>query len=483
MPQPRLRAAEWAALLLDPSPMQEHLGDVVGGDPLGWPGYPSARDRAPGAEAARVYEGRVDGRAAMLIAFDFAHLGGSMGAAVGARVAGAFDRARERALPVVTVAATGGSRMQEGMVALSQMAVTTVAARAHANAGLLQIGIASDPTTGGVYASFLSQADLLLAELGAYVGFAGPRVAAALGEGPPPPGANTAEFAHDHGLVDAVVAREDLRTHVAGALAVVAASDPRPVPVVRNGTEPVPTAWEAVESARAADRPRADTYLSHLDPRLQLHGDRAGGTDSGLWAGLTRLHGRPIALVAMQGRKLRPAGYRTACRALSVAERLELPVVTLVDTPGADPAVESEAEGVAQAISSTLTRMLELTVPSVAAVIGEGGSGGAMALAAADRLLIQRTAYFSVIGPAGAAAILHRDPGRASDVAAQLRLRSVDLVELRIADEVLPDDVEATLARIAAILDELTDQPDRSDSRARRWRTAGQAHLGQSGHR
>jgi acyl-CoA carboxylase subunit beta len=465
----RLRAHEWAALLLDDGSVDEHLADIRSADPLGWPGYPALRERAEGDEAVRVYSGTLDGHEVALIAFDFAHLGGSMGAGVGGRVAGAFDLARERALPVVTVAATGGSRMQEGMVALSQMPRAVVAARAHARAGLLHLGVASDPTTGGVYASFLSQADLLVTEPGAYVGFAGRRVIEALTGQPVADEVNTAERAHDHGLVDAVIPRDGLWAWLATALASV-----QPLRCVdETANRPMKSthpseAWAQVEAARDQARPRASEYLRHFGDVTRFHGDRTGGTDPGTIAALARLGGRPLGLVALDRHRVQPAGYRTGWRVLDTTGRLGLPVLTLVDTPGADP---TDHHGQAHAISHTFVRLLEHPAPTVALVIGEGGSGGALALSAVDRLLIQEGAIFSVIAPEGAAAILHRDRTRAPEVAERLKLTAPDLVDLGIADELVPDDPAAALAAAAAHLDALAglDPAELVARRQRRW--------------
>ena len=473
----RRRAEDWLALLADPGTTTEVLTTVRSGDPLAWPGYAELRAAQPGEEAVRIWTGRLDAHPCVLVVFDFAHLGGSMGAGVGARVAGAFDLAVEARLPVVTVASTGGSRMQEGMVALSQMARTTVAALRHRRAGLLHVGVAADPTTGGVYASFLSQADVLLAVADAYLGFAGPRVAATLGDGPPPPGTNDATFALRNGLVDAVVGPAAVRGWIAGVLAVTATGVPTPAGAAAPDISgDPPDGWQAVRRARAPDRPRAADYLALLGRTVRLSGDRAGGVDDGVIACLARLDGRPVGVVGLDRRRVLPAGYRTALRLLDLAERLGLGVVTLIDTPGAHPGPQAEAAGQAHAISATLARLVGLRVPTVGVVIGEGGSGGAMALAVADRLLIQEGAMFSVIAPEGAAAILHRDAARAPDVAARLGLAAHEVVRLGVADAVVPDDPQALLGVVAGELDRLAGSTaaERLDRRLARWGRAGE---------
>ena len=449
----RLRAQQWAELLLEPG-AEALAGPAVTANPLDWPGYDDLRADAPGDEAVRAWAGRAGGLPLVLLAFDFAHLGGSMGAGVGARVAHAFAEAARRRLPVVTVTATGGARMHEGMVSLAQMTRTTLAARAHRDAGLLQVTVAADPTTGGVYVSFAAQADLVVAEPGAYVAFAGPRVAASMGGSAEAADTNRAESALAHGLVDAVVPRAELRAWVARALGAVVPAVP--VPVAPEPVEPAGgDAWARVLAARSDARPRAQAYLGHFTDVTRLSGDSAGGRDDGVVCALARLHGRPLGLVALDRQPVTPAGYRTAWRLLSTAERLGLPVLTLVDTPGATPAREAETAGQARAIAETFDRLAALRTPTVCVITGEGGSGGALALASADRLLMQRGAVFSVIAPEGAAAILHRDAERAPEVAERLQPTAERLVALGIAHGLVPDDPAGALAHAAAALDEL----------------------------
>lgn len=471
----RLRAERWAAVLLDEGPVEVAGLDESDRDPLGWPGYLQARAEAPGDEAVRVWQGAIAGHGCVLIAFDFDHLGGSMGSGVGDRVVAAFEAATTHGLPVVTVTATGGARMQEGMRSLVQMGRTTGAAERHAAAGLLQITVVSDPTTGGVWASFASRADLLVAEPGAYVGFAGPRVAKSLAGAQVAADVNRAEFAERHGLVDAVVGRPELRGWLARALSAIAPARPSPLPSgpspMAPATETPASAWARVQGARDPLRPRAAAYLSQLTDLVRLSGDRAGGVDEHVFAGLGRLGGRPLGLIALDRKPVHPPGYRTAQRLLALAGRLGLPVLTLVDTPGADPSPQAEAAGQAASISATFAALLGVPTPTVCLVTGEGGSGGALALAVTDRLLLQAGAIFSVIAPEGAAAILHRDPDRAPEVAEQLRLLPEDLVDLGIADGVTADDPAAAMAAVAGTLDALAALPDeeRLAARARRY--------------
>ena len=460
-------------------------------DPLGWDGYGLLRERAAATtavdEAVIVVEGDLAGSDVRVVAvvWDFFHLGGSMGTDAGQRIAAAYDHARARALPVVLLPSTGGARMQEGMASLVQMAATTVAASAHAAAGLLQVAVLRDPTTGGVFASHANLAQVVLAEPGVTMGFAGPRVAEAMTGGPLPEGSHTPRGALAAGLVDAVVDRPDLPGVLARWCAWPSLPAPRTLPDPTGDRLPVEDAWTQVERSRADDRARADAFLTGLDVVGELHGDRAGTDDHAIRAVAATLAGRPLVVVAMDrtsGGRITPGGYRKAWRAIDLAEQLQVPLVTLVDTPGADAGAASEAGGIAHHIAHTFRRVLAVRAPVVCLVIGEGGSGGALALAVGDRLLIQEHATFSVIAPEGAAAILHRDPTRAPQVAAQLDPTAQRLAALGIADEVVAEpaglQVAAGWAAVAHHLDELidTNNADLVVNRATRWRrgwTAG----------
>lgn len=480
----RLPAREVIARVLDDP--EEIDAPSATADPLGWPGYldrlAEVRGSTRADESVVTARGRIAGTAtgAVVAAWEFGFLGGSLGTVAGQRVAAAFDHAREAGLPTVVLPSTGGSRMQEGMAALSQMAATSVAARRHAEAGLLQTAYLRDPTTGGVFASHVNLADVILAEPGATVGFAGPRVAEAMTGGPLPDASHTAAGAQGAGLVDGVVALEDLPARLAALLAWPGDPDPAPPPPAAGDRTPPGDAWEQVRRARDPGRARAGAFLDATEVAAELHGDRSGEDDPAIRVVLARLRGRPLVVVAMdrdaaEGR-ISPAGYRKAWRGLDLADRTGVPLLTLVDTPGADASASSEAGGIAAHIARTFGRMLAVRVPTVTLVIGEGGSGGALALSVADRLLIQEHAVFSVIAPEGAAAILHRDTDRAPEVAEHLRLTAADLADLGLADPPVPEpagaEVAAGLAAVTRALDELAgaDRDERLTARLARWR-------------
>ncbi|MFI9007267.1 carboxyl transferase domain-containing protein [Actinosynnema sp. NPDC053489] len=396
-------------------------------NPLGWPGYEAQLDRA------RARSGGVESvswrrdRDAVVVTFDFRFLGGSVGTATGSVIEEAFTAARAARLPVVSHLATGGSRMQEGMLSLRQLQRVARLCAAHREAGLPHVSVLGDPTTGGLWASLGAGADVVLAVSGAQVGFAGSRVR------PVDDPAYTAEGQFAAGTVDLVVRPEEVAATVARVLEALTGGDAAPAEVPRAlGASDLPVdGWSAVERARSPRRPRAGAYLDdHFDSRVPLSGDRAGGVDPGMLCGVGLRGGRAVAYAAQTGTANTPAGFRTAARLVRLASRLGLPVLTLVDTPGAanDPA--AERAGVGAAIAELFGAVAGARVPITTLVIGEGGSGGALALSSPDRTWITPDAYFSVIAPELAGAILKREDVRR--LADDLRLRPQDLVRLGV---------------------------------------------------
>ncbi len=210
--------------------------------------------------------------------------------------------------------------------------------------------------------------------------------------------------------------------------------------------------WEKVLVARAEKRPYTLDYIQGLFTEFtELAGDRRGHVDNAIVGGPALFEGRPVVVVGHQkGRNIqerqfrnfgmaKPEGYRTAIRLFDMAERFRMPVIPLVDTPAADPGVESEGRGISEAIAAGMMKMFELTVPSVSLVIGEGGSGGAIGIAAASRVLMLEHSVYSVIPPEGCAAILWRQPERGADAAKALRLTAQSALEYGIIDEIIPE--------------------------------------------
>ncbi len=419
-----------------PVPYRESVPD----GPLTWEGYDDSRARAAArtGEQESVVAGtaRIGGREAAFVSFEFGFLGGSLGERTGDLLEAAYTHARERRLPLVSLIATGGSRMQEGMLALAQLqrvARQCVLTRA---AGLPQVAVLRDPTTGGGWATLGAGADVVLALAGAQVGFAGSRVRPADAD----PAAYSAEGQYAAGHVDAVLEPAQLPAALADWLRVLAAprraepDGPVPPPAALASAAPPETGWAAVLQARHPDRPRAEAYLdAYFELRLPLSGDRAGGADPGMLCGFGLREGRAVAYAAQCGTATRPAGYRTAARVVRLADRLGIPVLTLVDTPGAANDAAAERAGAGPAIADAFAALAAASVPVTTLLIGEGGSGGALALAAPGNTWVTPDSYFSVIAPELATAILKRSPTAAASTADQLRIRPQDLVALGVA--------------------------------------------------
>jgi acyl-CoA carboxylase subunit beta len=433
----RLTAREAIALVTDsftelPPPARDFAPD----GPLAWPGYDASRARAAErtgeAESVVCGTASVEGTRAVLIAFEFGFLGGSLGEGTGDRLESAYTYARAHRLPVVPLVATGGSRMQEGMLALTQLQRVARQSALTREAGLPQIAVARDPTTGGGWATLGAGADVTLALPGAQIGFAGSRVRPADAD----PAAYTAEAQVAAGSADAVVPARELRETLGRWLRLLTrpSDEPAPVPAALGATDLPASGWDAVRRARSAERPRAARYLdAYFTERVAISGDRCGGADpDGMLCGFGSHGGRTVAYAAQTGAATRPAGYRTATRLIRLADRLGIPVLTLVDTPGAANDAEAERQGAGPAIAELFGAVATARTPLTTLVIGEGGSGGALASAAPGRTWATPDSYFSVIAPELAAAILKRPPQEVETTAGQLRIRPQDLEELGV---------------------------------------------------
>ena len=487
-----LTAHEWLDLLADRGTLDLIEADVPSDDPLGFSdGVPYAQRLARAREATGMSEAVVCARLSIgdtpvvAAAMDFRFMGGSLSAAVGELITLAAETALAERRPLVTVTASGGVRMQEGVVGLMQMAKTAQAMQQLDEAGLVTVCVITDPTYGGVAASFAMLGDIVIAEPGARFGFAGPRVIAQTIRQELPPGFQTAEFLLERGFVDLVCPRPVLRERLGRLLSVgvrrgaAATAGPAEQVVVR---EPERVAeqdpWQAVLRARHLGRPTTSDYLRLiLDDFDELHGDRVGGDCPAIVGGVGRLGSEsivvighekghtPTDLVAHNFGMPNPAGYRKAARLMRLAAKWGLPVLTLVDTPGAYPGIDAETQGQATVIAETLRLMGALPVPLVTVVTGEGCSGGALAIAVADRVLVMENAVYTVISPEGCAAILWNDSTAAPAAARALRVDARSLLDLGVVDGVVPepaggaesDHAEAAALVRAAVRAELSD--------------------------
>lgn len=474
----------WDEPVVDPA----ELGSRYAGE------LAATRTRTGYDEAVITGEGTLRGRRVAALACEFSFLGGSIGVASARRLVRAVERATAERLPLLAAPASGGTRMQEGALAFAQMVAISAAVARHRDAGLPYLVYLRHPTTGGVFASWGSLGHVTAAEPGALIGFLGPRVYEALYGEKFPPEVQRAENLHLHGLVDAIVAPEDLAEIAGRALEVLCA--PRSgleqgVPPSDGPTTDVP-AWESIERSRRSDRPGVRTLLklaaSDVTP---LHGTGEGESEPGLILALARF-GRAPCVVLGQDRSrqrslqpLGPAGLRVARRGMRLAHELRLPLVTVIDTGGAALSKEAEEGGLAAEIARCLADLTLLSAPTVCLLLGEGAGGAALALLPADRVLCAQHGWLSPLPPEGASVILHDTVERAPEVAAAQGVRSVDLRRDGIVDRVVPElpdaaeETDAFLGRvsraleyeIAGLLDEddTTRLADRSARFRRLW--------------
>lgn len=494
----QLTADERLDQLFDAGSVSRFGGPAHSADPLGFVDsrpYPERVAQARAAtgldEAVVCVRGTIEGRPVVAAVMDFRFMGGSLGGAVGELVAEAAESALRDRVPLLLVCASGGARMQEGVVALMQMAKTSGALARLDEAGVLTLSLITDPTFGGVAASYATLCDVIVAEPGARLGFAGPRVIAQTIRQELPRGFQRAEYLLAHGIVDVVAKRAELRSVLGKLLSAAAPSeaaehepppepdpdpgqdaqqDPPHDPLVRDpALLPPRDPWATVRAARALERPSTLSYFGHLlDDFQELRGDRAHGDCPAIVGGTARFAGRTVVVIGHEkGESLAelaarnygmatPSGYRKAMRLMRLAAKLRAPVLTFVDTPGAYPGIEAEEQGQCVAIAESIRLMSSLPVPVVSVVTGEGGSGGALALAVADRVLVLADAVYSVISPEGCAAILWDDPSRAADAASALRVDARELLALGVVDGVVPvpdGGPQADPVRISADLD------------------------------
>ena len=402
-------------------------------------------------EAAVTGRCRIGDVETVLIVLDFGFMGGTMGSVVGEKVSMAFENAARRGIPAVAVVSGGGARIQEGVLSLMQMAKTVTAANRLRDAEVPFIVVLANPSTGQAYASFANLADVILAEPGSLIGLSPLRTLREVSKMPLPLDAHTAEAHVGHGLLDNVVDRENLQSRIASLLQILTAQKQgssnhknllKAEPPESTEVEP----WEAVTAARNSERPQASVYFrSMLDPFIELRGDRLNSDDRSIIAGLGFMDGQPVAVIGQQRRPLVegeryhvfPDGLRKAQRIIDLASRFKLPLVTLIDTQGADPGLEAEEQGIGNAIAKTLSSMLTVPTPVVSVVIGEGGSEGALALSLSDRILIQQYAIYSPMSVNHTLGAAHHDYMLDREAAEALMLTAHDCLELGIADQVV----------------------------------------------
>ena len=474
----RVHAYERIRMTVDEDSFEEWEKDMEFVNPLEFKGYEekvkSLKEKTGLSEAVVTGKASIEGNPAVIAVCDGQFLMASMGQVVGEKITRAVERATKEQLPVIIFACSGGARMQEGIVSLMQMAKTAAALKQHSDAGLLYVSVLTDPTTGGVTASFAMLGDVILAEPKALIGFAGPRVIEqTIGE-KLPKGFQRSEFLLEHGFIDRIVERKEMRTVLGNILQMHhTAQNPviqKPVQTVEKERQSVQAkdAWERVTISRKNDRPVGQDYIRTLFfDFLEFHGDRCYGDDPAIIGGIARFAGIPVTVIAqVKGKSTKenvahhfgmpsPEGYRKALRLMKQAEKFKRPILLFVDTPGAFCGIEAEERGQGEAIARNLFEMSSMKVPILSVVIGEGGSGGALALAVADEVWMLENAIYSVLSPEGFASILWKDSKRASEAAAVMKLTAADLKKLGVIEAVIAEPevyTEETMQSVVFVL-------------------------------
>ena len=474
----RVHAYERIRMTVDEDSFEEWEKDMEFVNPLEFKGYEekvkSLKEKTGLSEAVVTGKASIEGNPAVIAVCDGRFLMASMGQVVGEKITRAVERATKEQLPVIIFACSGGARMQEGIVSLMQMAKTAAALKQHSDAGLLYVSVLTDPTTGGVTASFAMLGDVILAEPKALIGFAGPRVIEqTIGERLPK-GFQRSEFLLEHGFIDRIVERKEMRTVLENILQMHhTAQNPviqKPVQTVEKERQSVQEkdAWERVTISRKNDRPVGQDYIRILfSDFLEFHGDRCYGDDTAIIGGIARFAGIPVTVIAQaKGKSTKenvahhfgmpsPEGYRKALRLMKQAEKFKRPILLFVDTPGAFCGIEAEERGQGEAIARNLFEMSSMKVPVLSVVIGEGGSGGALALAVADEVWMLENAIYSVLSPEGFASILWKDSKRASEAAAVMKLTAADLKKLGVIEAVIAEPevyTEETMQSVVFVL-------------------------------
>ena len=474
----RVHAYERIRMTVDEDSFEEWEKDMEFVNPLEFKGYEekvkSLKEKTGLSEAVVTGKASIEGNPAVIAVCDGRFLMASMGQVVGEKITRAVERATKEQLPVIIFACSGGARMQEGIVSLMQMAKTAAALKRHSDAGLLYVSVLADPTTGGVTASFAMLGDVILAEPKALIGFAGPRVIEqTIGE-KLPKGFQRSEFLLEHGFIDRIVERKEMRTVLGNILQMHhTAQNPviqKPVQTVEKERQSVQEkdAWERVTISRKNDRPVGQDYIRTLfSDFLEFHGDRCYGDDPAIIGGIARFAGIPVTVIAQaKGKSTKenvahhfgmpsPEGYRKALRLMKQAEKFKRPILLFVDTPGAFCGIEAEERGQGEAIARNLFEMSSMKVPVLSVVIGEGGSGGALALAVADEVWMLENAIYSVLSPEGFASILWKDSKRASEAAEVMKLTAADLKKLGVIEAVIAEPevyTEETMQSVVFVL-------------------------------
>lgn len=467
----RVKVNNRIRMVADPKTFTPWFEDMPVCNPLKYEGYEEklaeTREKTGTDEAVTVGQCKIFGEDAALGVCESRFLMGSMGHVVGEKVTGMIERATELKLPVFLFCCSGGARMQEGIISLMQMAKTSAAIKKHSEAGLLYCTILTDPTTGGVTASFAMLGDVIMAEPGALIGFAGPRVIEQTIGQKLPEGFQTSEFLLEHGFIDGIVLRENLKKTIYFLIKTHQCNEGNyanfqknlnvhfqlnEIMKERSWLDIPRTAWEKVKAVRQVDRPAATDYMQYIfDFFVEAHGDRYYRDDAAIVGGVAFVDGQPVTVIAdIKGKDFKecqkrnfgmpmPEGYRKALRLMKQAEKFNRPIISFVNTSGAFCGIEAEERGQGEAIARNLLEMSSLKVPVLCILIGEGGSGGALATAVGNEVWMMENATYSILSPEGFASILWKDSNKAKEASEVMNITAEDLKRLGVIEQIIPE--------------------------------------------
>ena len=515
----RVHAYRRIEMIADENSFEEWDMDLQTENPLDYKGYEEKieklQEKTGLREAVVTGKATILGQPAVLAVCDGRFMMASMGEIVGEKITRAVERATRQELPVIIFACSGGARMQEGIVSLMQMAKTSAALKRHSDAGLLYISVLTDPTTGGVTASFAMLGDIILAEPKALIGFAGPRVIEQTIGQKLPKGFQRSEFLLEHGFIDQIVERpkmretlgrilefhgkvqtdiEDTIDKTAGETAsqtgdqavelatgkIVSKTTVQTADEIKSKdsedivdkaqTQKI-NAWDRVLLSRRKNRPVGSDYIRMLfQDFTEFHGDRLYGDDPAIIGGIAYFKERPVTVIAQEkGTNTKenimrnfampsPEGYRKALRLMKQAEKFHRPVICFVDTPGAFCGLEAEERGQGEAIARNFYELSGLKTPVLSIVIGEGGSGGALALAVADEVWMLENSIYSILSPEGFASILWKDSTKAKEAAKVMKLTADDLKKMGVIECVLEEPEQYTVQTMKPVADQLREK-------------------------
>lgn len=471
---------ERLAMVLDDAVFEPWFEDIGVCNPLGDLDYPwelsFARAKTGSTEAFTIGYGRIGGHETVIGACESRFMAGSMGRAMGEKITLAFERATERKLPVILFCCGGSERMQEGIISLMQMEKTTAAMKRHSDAGLFYCSVLTNSMMAGVSAGFSMLADVVLAEAQARIGFTAPEAVQQLNGQIFPAAFQTPQFQLEHGMVDRIVERHNLKNALHYLLYIHSSpclkNDGNKEDPLENEKEesqyPAKTPWEKVGISRSGGRASPMDYIERIfEDFRELHGDRCFGDDHALIGGLAFLDGKPVTILAnLSGNSMyeriyrnfampKPEGYRKAVRLMKQAEKFGRPVIVFVNTSGAFCGVDAEERGQSTAVAESIMVMSGLKVPTLCILVGEGYGSGALAISIGNEVWMLEHSTYSISSPERYAAVRWKTGERAEDAAQLMKLTAQELAELKIIERIIPEfggAADETVDRISKVM-------------------------------